>query len=32
MVFGINSTSNTIEIARDEADYYFNGFTSVVDP
>ncbi len=30
--FGINSTSNVIEIVRGEAECYFNCFTSAIDP
>ncbi len=32
MPFRINSTSNVIEIARGKAKYYFNCFTSAIDP
>ncbi len=32
VLFGINSTSKVIEIARGEAECYFNCFTSAIDP
>ncbi len=32
VLFGITSTSNTIEIARDKAECYFNCFTSAINP
>ncbi len=32
MLFGINNTSNVIEIARGEAECYFNCFMSAIDP
>ncbi len=32
VLFGINSTSNAIEIARGKAECYFNCFTSAIDP
>ena len=32
VLFRINSTSNTIEIALGKAECYFNGFTSAIDP
>ncbi len=32
VLFGINSTSNAIEIARGEAQCYFNCFMSAIDP
>ncbi len=32
LLFGINSTSNVIEIVRGEAECYFNCFTSAIDP
>ncbi len=32
VLFGINSTSNVIEIVRGEAECYFNCFASAIDP
>ncbi len=32
VLFRINSTSNAIEIAQGEAEFYFNCFMSAIDP